>query len=104
MRDPFHQVAIEIWSVHRQLDGIDDTLAGEEPNHGEHHLRPDRVALVQNREAHGHSFSAAAARAARACSCCRVAWPTAPQTTSSKIWSSLRPAARTAATSWLVTV
>src|SRR5262249_54798058 len=46
----------------------------------------------------------AASRAASAVSYCRVDWPIAAQTTTSKIWSSLKPASRTAAMSSSVTL
>src|SRR5262249_39784788 len=98
-----HRRAIEIGAVHDQLDGVRYRLARDRANEREQDLDAEPVPAVEDRKAHAHSFSVAALRAASALSYCRVAWPTAAHTTISKPWSSLRPDALAAATSWSVT-
>src|SRR5215472_2436202 len=98
-----HRVAVEIRAVLDQLDDIEHRLARDRSNEGEKDLRTEAMAAIEDLQPHAHSFPAAS-RAVSPASYCRVACPTAPHTTISKIWSSLRPDFRAAAMSSSVTL
>src|SRR5580704_3025123 len=104
MGNSLHRPTIEVGAVLDQLDDVEHRLARDRPNEREKGLRTETVAAIEYSEAHAQSFPVTASRAASAASYCRVAWPIAAHTTISNIWSSVRPVARTAATSSSVTV
>ena len=91
--------------VESDLGRIRDRVTGHQSNQPEEQLRSDAVAVVEDTGPHYPvSVSAiASARAARPASYCRVDWPTAAQITSSKSWSSVKPASIAVAKSASVT-
>src|SRR5262249_28346629 len=102
--DALHWPAVEVGAVPDQLNDVQHRLARDCVNKREQRFRAESVTTIENREAHSHPFPVAASRAASAAWYCRVAWPIAAPTTSSKIWSSLTPDARAAAMSSSVTL
>src|SRR6516164_7334343 len=92
-----------VGAVLDQLDDVEHRLARHRANEREQGPRAETVAAIEDRKTHSHPSSVAASRAPSALSYCRLAWPIAAHTTSSKIWSSLRPDALAAAMSSSVT-
>src|SRR6476619_1471897 len=98
--------AVEVGAVERQLDSVDHRLARNQPNKSQQSLRAKAVTSIKDFQPHRRPSLSPVALATEASALVywRFAWPMAAHTTISKIWSSVRPAARTAAMSSSVTL
>src|SRR5436190_5008152 len=105
MGELLHVGAVEVGSVKCDLGRVRYRVTGHESNQPEEQLRSDAIAVVEDSGPHYpvSVWAVASARAASPASYCRVDWPTAAQITSSKSWSSEKPASIAVAKSTSVT-